>query len=111
MCPCEESWQRRHDAFVSLTQECGQNVFADPIAPQVVAAVAARVSACVEVDPVVLGPAGDTVASVPYAFTVKSETSLQPIEIDTTCGVEVDENFGCHLLLPIQSVCSKVQCE
>ena len=28
-CPREKSWQRRHDALVPLTQECGQDVFAD----------------------------------------------------------------------------------
>jgi hypothetical protein len=39
----EELAERFHDAIVSLTQQRGQDVLADPLAPQVIPAVAARV--------------------------------------------------------------------
>jgi len=103
--PLKESRQRRQDALVPLTQECGQNVFADPLAPQVIAAIAAWVRGGVEVHPVNLGSSGDTVPANADTFTTKAEASLEPVEIDATCGVEVDLHFICHFqLLPIQAV-------
>ena len=101
---CEKSWQRRYDALVSLTQECGQDVFADLLTPQVIAAVAARVSIGVEVDPVVLSSSGDAVASVANSLTAKPDASLQTVEVNATCGIEVDQSFLRHLLLPIQAL-------
>jgi hypothetical protein len=105
MSPRKESWQRRDDALVPFTQECGQNVFANALTPKMIAAVAARMSGSVEVDPVILGSSGDTVASCADALTTKTEASLQPVEIDASCGVEVDQDFVRHLvLLPIQAL-------
>jgi len=101
---CEKARQRRHDALVSLTQECGQNVFADLLTPQMIAAVAARVSIGVEVDPVILSAPGDAVASVADSLTAKPHASLQTVEVDATCGIEVDQSFLCHVLLPIQAL-------
>ena len=104
MSPSKESWQRRDDALVPLTQECGQDVFADSFPPQVIAAVAAGMGGGVEVHPVVLGSSGDAVPSGGYALTAKPETSLQTVEIDATCGVEVDEDFVRHDTAPNPSV-------
>ena len=104
MSPSKESWQRRDDALVPLTQECGQDVFADSFAPQVVAAVAARVGGGVEVDPMILGSSRDAVASGRYSLTAKPEASLQTVEIDATRGVEVDEDFVRHVTAPNPSV-------
>jgi hypothetical protein len=104
MNPCEESWQRRNDALVPLTQKCGQNVFADSLTPQMIAAVAARMSGRVEVDPVILSASGDTVASGADPLTSEPKAPLQPIEIDAASGIEVDENFVRHVLLPIQAI-------
>src|SRR4051794_31275645 len=100
MSPCKKSRQRRDDALVPLTQECGQNVFADALTPQVIAAIAARVSRSVEVDPVDLGSPRDAVASNANPLTMKPEASLQPVEIDAARGIEVDEDFVGHVLLP-----------
>jgi hypothetical protein len=100
MSPSKESWQRRDDALVPLTQECGQNVFADSFPPQVIAAVAAGVGGGVEVDPMVLGSSRDAVASCAYSLTAKPEASLQTVEIDATRGVEVDEDFVRHDTAP-----------
>jgi hypothetical protein len=102
--PLEKSRQRRQDALVPLTQECGQNVFADPLTPQVIAAVAAGVGGGVEVDPVILSSSGDAVAADADALTAKPEASLQTVEIDATRGVEVDQCLLRHLLLPIQAL-------
>jgi hypothetical protein len=104
VCSCEKAWQRRDDALVPFTQECGQNVFANLLTPQVIAAVAARVSVRVEVDPMILSPSGDAVASVAYALTMKPKASFQTVEIDATSGVEVDQCLLRHLLLPIQAL-------
>jgi hypothetical protein len=102
--PGEKSWQRRNDALVPLTQECGQNVFADSLTPEVIAAIAARVSRGVEVDPMILGSSCDAVASVAYSLTAKLDASLQTVEIDATDGIEVDQDLLRHLLLPIQAL-------
>jgi len=91
--PCEKSRQRRNDALVPLTQKCGEDVFADPLTPQMIAAIAARVSPVVEVDPVILSSAGDAVASVAYSLTAKPEASLQTVEIDAARGIEIDQSF------------------
>jgi hypothetical protein len=92
----EESRQRRQDALVSFTQECGQNVFADAFAPQVVAAVAAWVRKSVEVDPMFLGSPNDAVTAGADTLSAESETPLQSIEVDATCGVEVDHQLVIH---------------
>src|SRR3954465_11324630 len=93
---CEESRQRRQHALVSFAQKCGQNVLADPLPPEVIAAVAARVRGGVQVDPMVLRPASDAIAAVADALTVEPEAPLQPIEVDATSGVEVDHDFSVH---------------
>jgi hypothetical protein len=103
VCPRKKSWQRRDDALVPFTQECGQNVFADSLTPQVIAAVAARVSIRVEVDPMVLGSSGDAVATVADSLTAKPDASLQTVEVDAAGGVEVDQECFGHVLLPIQA--------
>jgi hypothetical protein len=102
--PLEKSRQRRQDALVPLTQECGQNVFADPLAPQMIAAIAAGVRGGIEIDPVILGSTCDTISANADTFTAKPEASLQSIEIDAARGIEVDLHVYCHLLLPIQAV-------
>jgi hypothetical protein len=102
--PLEKSRQRRQDALVPLTQECGQNVFADSLAPQVIAAIAARVRGGIEVDPVILGSSGDAITAEADPLTAESETPLQSVEVDATRGIEVDLHFVCHVLLPIQAV-------
>src|SRR5689334_257348 len=96
VCPREKSRQRRHDALVALTQKCGQNVFADPLAPQVVAAIAARVRGGVEVDPMVLSPAGNPVPAVADSLTAEAKAPLQTVEVDASSGVEVDLHFVRH---------------
>jgi hypothetical protein len=100
----EKSRQRRDDALVPLTQKCGQDVFANPLTPQMIAAIAARVSRVVEVDPVVLSSSRDAVASVAYSLTAKPEAPLQAIEIDAARGIEVDQYLLRHVLLPIQAL-------
>jgi hypothetical protein len=74
--PLEKSSQRRQDALVPLTQECGQNVFADSLAPQMVAAIAARVRGRVEVDPMILGSSRDAIAANADALTPKPAVEL-----------------------------------
>ena len=51
-----------------------------------------------------MGPTRYAVASVANSLAAKPEASLQSIEIDATRGIEVDENFVGHVLLPIQAV-------
>jgi hypothetical protein len=102
--PLEKSRQRRQDALVPLTQECGQNVFADSLAPQMIAAIAAWVRGGVEVDPVNLGSSRDTISTDADTLTAKPEAPLQSIEIDAARGIEVDLHVHCHELLPIQAV-------
>ena len=102
--PLEESRQRRQDALVPLTQECGQNVFADPLAPQMIAAIAARVRSRIEVHPVNLGSSCDAIPAESDALTAEPEAPPQSIEVDTAGGVEVDLHDHCHVLLPIHAL-------
>src|SRR3954447_5771207 len=95
-CPREEPRQRRHDALVALTQECGQDVLADSLAPEVIAAVAARMRGGIEVDPMVLDTARDPVPAVADPLTAESKAPLQTVEVDASCGVEVDLHFVRH---------------
>ena len=78
-------------------------MFADSLAPEVIAAIAAGVRGRVQVDPVNVGTTGDPVAAGSDALTVEPEAPLQPVQIDATSGVEVDPHFVCHVLLPIQA--------
>jgi hypothetical protein len=91
---CEETGQRRQDALVSFTQERGQNVFADAVAPQVIAAVAARVGGGAKVDPVLVAAvAGDAVTAIADALTMEPEAPLQSIEVHAAGGLEVDHHI------------------
>jgi len=53
---------------------------------------------------VVVGPSGDAVPARADPLDAKPEAPLQSIEVDAARGVEVDPNFRCHVLLPIQAV-------
>ena len=103
MRPSEKMRERGQHALVPLTQKCGQNVFADSLAPQMVAAVAAWVRGGIEVDPVNLGSARDAIPANADTLAAKPEAPLQSIEIDAARGIEVDFRFHCHVLLPIQA--------
>src|SRR3954464_12198639 len=46
-----------HDALISFPDQRGKNVLADPFAPKVIAAIAARISGGIEIHPVVLSSA------------------------------------------------------
>src|SRR5579884_1713028 len=53
----------------------------------------------------ILGSSGDAIAAVADALAAETDAPLQPIEIDTARGIEVDHDFGVHVvLLPIQAV-------
>jgi hypothetical protein len=58
----------------------------------------------IEVDPVNLGSACDTIPADADTLAAKPEAPLQSIEIDAACGIEVDFHFHCHVMLPIQAV-------
>lgn len=103
MDPGEKTRQRSQHALVPLTQECGHDVFANAIAPQVVAAVAARMRGAVEVDPVVVGASGHAIPADADALTTEAKGPLEAVEIDTTRGVEVDQ-CAIHVVLPIQAM-------
>src|SRR4051812_39460228 len=53
--------QRTENALVSLAEQRREDVLADLVAPEMIAAVAARHLGGVQVDPVSLGAAGDAV--------------------------------------------------
>src|SRR5512133_1140939 len=78
----EQSPQRAHDAIVPLAQQRGEDVLAQLLAPQVVAAVAARVRRRVQVDPVILRAARDAVAAESHALAVQLQAALEPLEVD-----------------------------
>src|SRR5207253_710075 len=89
----EQLPERVHDAVVSFTQQRREDVLADLLAPQMVAAVASRVRGGVEIHPVIVLPAGDVIAAVTHPLSMQQETPPQPLQIDATSGVDVDLRF------------------
>jgi len=73
-------------------------VLADPVSPQVVAAITPRQGRGVEVDPMLVATAYHVVSATADSPAVELETSLESIQIDAARCVEVNENV-CHCCL------------
>jgi hypothetical protein len=78
-----------------FTKQRGEDVLADPLAPDVVAAVAARDGRRVQVHPVGVVATNDLIAAVPNALSFELETPFESIQVDAAGGVEVD-CYVCH---------------
>jgi hypothetical protein len=79
---------------VSLAQQRGEDVLADLLAPQMVAAVATRMRGGVQIHPVIVRSAGHAIAAVTYPLAMQQETPPQPLQIDAAHGVDVDLQFS-----------------
>jgi hypothetical protein len=79
--------------LVTFPQECGEDVFADLLAPEVIGAVTAGKVTGVQVDPVGLDPTFHPISPGPDAVRTKPKAPLQAARIDTG-GVEVHGWFG-----------------
>jgi hypothetical protein len=79
-----------HHALISLSQKRGENVLADPLAPQVIAAVAARVKRRVEIDPMILGATGKMIPAFANAIGLERQTALEASDINAACHFEID---------------------
>src|SRR5215208_3519808 len=85
--------QRREHVLISFAEEGGQEVLADPVPPEVISAVAAREGGGVEVDPVRLRTAGDTITPCPESGGAQGETPLEAVQVHSPGGLEVNGRF------------------
>jgi hypothetical protein len=81
------------DAFIALAQQGGEDVLADLLSPQVVAAIAAGDAGGVQVHPVELFAPLDAIAAGADASGMELQAALQTVQIDASEGVEVDGGF------------------
>jgi len=86
------------DLLIPLSQQRGEDVLADLLAPQVVGTVAPRQVGGVEVHPVGVLAAGDAESARTNALGPEPEATLQAIEIDAD-ALDVDGGFGHGKLL------------
>ena len=90
----DEHPQRREHVLISLAQEGGQDVLADPVPPEVISAVAARERGGVEVDPVRLRTSGNAIPPRPDSGGPQRETPLEAVQVHSPGGLEVDGGFS-----------------
>src|SRR5205085_2276031 len=93
----EELAERVDDPVVPFAQQRGEDVLADPLAPQVIAAVAARMRGGVEVHPVIVLAAGHVVPAVAQTLTGQQQAAPQAVEVDATSGIDVDLQLLQHV--------------
>jgi hypothetical protein len=91
--------ERAHHALVALSDQRGKNVLADAVAPEMIAAVAPRMSGAVEIYPVVLRTARKMVSAVTHSVAFERETALEAGNVDTPGHLEIDSWF--HYPAPI----------
>ena len=104
----DQTPQRPHYALVAFTEEGGEDVLADALAPEVIAAVAAGVAGRVEIHPVHLVATTDAVAPIPYALALETKTALEAGEIHSAGGVEIDRDMY-HGTAPIPSKVTRIR--
>jgi hypothetical protein len=88
-----EAAERVHDAVVALAQERGEDVLAQLLAPQMVAAIASRMRRRVQIHPVVVIAAGHVIPAVADTLAMQQQAPSQPRQIDAAHGVDVDRRF------------------
>ena len=86
----EQRSERPDDRLIALAEEGGEDVLADPIPPEMVAAVAARNRCCVEVDPVIVVAAYHMVSAFADPPSFELEASFQPVQVNAAGPVEID---------------------
>lgn len=86
--------QRHDDPRLTLAEQRRQDVFADPLAPQMVAAVAPRQVCGIEVNPMGLCAASDQVLPRSYSLSVEFEAPFQPIQVDSAGAIKIDGRFA-----------------
>lgn len=72
----------REHPLIALPEQGGEDVLAEMIAPDVVAAIAAGQAGGVEVNPMGLHPAGDAVPAGGYPLSLQLHAALEAGEID-----------------------------
>ena len=98
----EQRTERPDDRVIPLAQKGREDVLADPIPPEVIAAVAARNRRGVEVDPMFVVAANYVISAVADSPSVERQASFQPIQINSACPLEID-CCVCHSRLLLRS--------
>ena len=100
--PLEQGAKRADDGVVPFAEQGGQDVLADLVPPQVIAAVTPRYGGGVEVDPMIVVAAYDVVSAFTDTPSFELEASFQPVEVDPTSSFEIDCRV-CHSHLLLRS--------
>src|SRR6185295_5171839 len=91
----EQRTERPNDRVIAFAQKRGEDVLADPFAPEMVAAVAARNGRGVQVDPVIVVAAHHMVSAFADPPSFEREASFQPVQVNAAGPFEID-SWVCH---------------
>ena len=86
----EQRTERTNDRVIALAKKGGEDVLADPIPPEVIAAVAARNGRGVQVDPVIVVAAYHMVSAFADPSSLELEASFQPVQVNAAGPLEID---------------------
>ena len=84
-----------HHALISFSDQRGEDVFADALAPEMVTAITPRMVGGVQIDPMILGAAGEMVNAFSDAASLEREASLEAADVNATGPLKIDLWFQC----------------
>ena len=93
----EQGAKRADDGVVTFAEQRSEDVLADPLAPDVIAAITPRDRGGIEVDPVGMVASDYVVLSVTNTPPVEFERSFESVEINAAGGGEIDAYGSCFV--------------
>jgi hypothetical protein len=96
----EEPAKRADHPVVPLAQQRREDVFADLLPPQMIAAVTPRYRARVKIHPVLVIATSHQIATLTDPIAAKAETPFQTTEVHAPRRIEIDRNRSCLLHSP-----------
>jgi len=82
-------------------------VLADPLAPEMIAAVTARMPGGVKIHPMLLGTTGKAITAAADTVALERQAALETSDINAARHFEIDCRF--HLLLPSLLTSSQIR--
>ena len=100
--------ERGEHPLVSLSKQGGEDVLADALAPEVIAAVTAGEAGSVEVYPMGLAAAGNPVAARRDPVALQLQAALQTAELHPAGGSKIDLDFHTQIYAESNATSSRV---
>jgi hypothetical protein len=91
--PFHHTAQSAYDPLVSLSEERGEDVLAYLLAPEVISTVTPWVVRRIQVDPVFLRAAGETISPVTNPVPLERQAALETIDVYPTRCIKIDSRF------------------